>query len=101
MRGSRTPPLDEPGREALLLPVEAGLAHWPAVVVDPDQARRLGMGQGISLDPQAAGTPADPAPGAPLPVNILTPAGRSLGLGELEAGLQLRPRRLFRWASAQ
>ena len=35
---------------ALLLPVEAGLSHWPTVVVDEDQGRRLGMGQWVQLE---------------------------------------------------
>ncbi|MBW8369164.1 MAG: tRNA pseudouridine(55) synthase TruB [Arenimonas sp.] len=35
---------------SLLLPVEAGLSHWPTVVVDPDQGRRLGMGQWVQLE---------------------------------------------------
>ena len=38
----------EAALDALLLPVEAGLAHWPAVVVDPAQVLRLGQGQAVS-----------------------------------------------------
>lgn len=71
-----------------LLPVEAGLVHWPAVPVDPEAARRLGQGQGV------------PVPGrAPGEVNITDLNGRSLGLGEVGADARLRPKRLFRWAS--
>ncbi|MBP6626680.1 MAG: tRNA pseudouridine(55) synthase TruB [Arenimonas sp.] len=103
--------LDEPAREALLLPVEAGLAHWPAVVVDAEQARRLGLGQGIVLElsglkslPQGQGsTPVGgtsvPISTRPQAVNITNAAGRSLGLGELAPDAILRPKRLFRWAA--
>lgn len=74
---------------ALLLPVEAGLAHWPAVVVDADQARRLGQGQAIPVAGVAAASE----------LNITDPAGRSLGLGSLGEDGLLRPKRLFCWAS--
>ena len=81
----------EAALDARLLPVEAGLAHFPAVALDPDQARRLGQGQFLSLPGQA---PADT-------VNITDLNGRSLGLGALGDEGVLRPKRLFRWASAQ
>lgn len=81
--------LDEAGREALLLPIEAGLAGWRRVVLDPEQARRLGQGQTLVL---ADG----PAPGA---VALFGQAGRALGLGEVDEGGRLRPQRLFRWAA--
>jgi len=77
--------------DARLLPVEAGLAHFPALALDPDQARRLGQGQVLPI-PGAA--PAET-------VNITDLNGRSLGLGELREDGSLRPKRLFRWASAQ
>ncbi|KFN48408.1 tRNA pseudouridine(55) synthase TruB [Arenimonas metalli] len=91
--------------EALLLPVEAGLAHWPAVVVEPDQARRLGQGQAVSglksllqgADEVPVGGPSGPKP---FTVNLLDESGRSLGLGEWREDGQLWPKRLFRWASA-
>lgn len=86
--------VDEGGETALearLLPVEAGLAHFPALALDPDQARRLGQGQVL---PIASAAPADM-------LNITDLNGRSLGLGELREDGSLRPRRLFRWASAQ
>ncbi len=104
--------LDEPAREALLLPVEAGLAHWPTVVVDADQARRLGLGQGVSVEPSGLkslpqGSSPSPVGGtsvpistSPLAINITNADGRSLGLGELSSDATLRPKRLFRWASA-
>ena len=76
---------------ARLLPVEAGLAHFPALALDPDQARRLGQGQVLPFPGNA--------PAAT--VNITDLNGRSLGLGELREDGSLRPKRLFRWASAQ
>ena len=112
----------EAGLEALLLPVEAGLAHWPTVVVDWDEGRRVGMGQWVQLGesglrslPQGVAstmgpsgpvlsTAIDPVGGTSVPthlaVNILDETGRSLGLGELSGDGKLRAKRLFRWASA-
>jgi tRNA pseudouridine55 synthase len=87
----------EPALEALLLPVEAGLAHWPAVVVDPAQALRLGQGQAVSGLKSPVGGPSGPKP---FTVNLLDGTGRSLGLGEWREDGQLWPKRLFRWASA-
>lgn len=110
----------EPGLEALLLPVEQGLAHWPSVTVDWDEGRRLGMGQTVQLEAsglkallQGAGSVSGPSgpvlvtppaggPSGPtlLAVNVLNETGRSLGLGELAQDGKLRAKRLFRWASA-
>jgi tRNA pseudouridine55 synthase len=73
--------------DALLLPVEAGLAGWPEVRLDPDQARRLGQGQSV---PGMAGSG---------DVHVRAADGTSLGLGEVDAEGVLRPKRLFRWAS--
>ncbi|HEU0153657.1 MAG TPA: tRNA pseudouridine(55) synthase TruB [Arenimonas sp.] len=87
----------EPALDALLLPVEAGLAHWPAAVVDAGEARRLGQGQAVSTLGSAPGGAPGPIPAT---VNLLDPAGRSLGLGEWREDGQLWPKRLFRWASA-
>jgi tRNA pseudouridine55 synthase len=71
--------------DALLLPVEAGLAGWPEVRLDAVQALRLGQGQAVDLDADLAGD-----------VHVRDVAGRSLGLGEIDAAGVLRPRRLFR-----
>jgi tRNA pseudouridine55 synthase len=81
----------EAALETRLLPVEAGLSHWPSLALDPEQARRLGQGQVL---PMPGSDPVET-------VNITDLNGRSLGLGELREDGQLRPRRLFRWASAQ
>ena len=76
--------------DALLLPVEAGLAGWPEVRLGAEQARRLGQGQFIDLDSDLSGD-----------VHVRDATGRSLGLGEIDAAGVLRPKRLFSWASVQ
>ena len=112
----------EAALEALLLPVEAGLSHWPTVVVDEDQGRRLGMGQWVQLEasglqsvPQGVASAMGPSgpvllatalpvggPSGPtlLTVNVLNAEGRSLGLADLAEDGKVRAKRLFRWASA-
>jgi tRNA pseudouridine55 synthase len=79
--------LDEPGREACLLPVEAGLADWPRLALDSDQARRLGQGQRFVVDAAA---------GRCLAIDA---DGRALGLVEVSAIGELSSQRLFRWAA--
>jgi tRNA pseudouridine55 synthase len=76
--------------DALLLPVDAGLAGWPEVRLDASQALRLGQGQFVDLDSDLAGE-----------VHVRDVAGRSLGLGEIDSAGVLRPKRLFSWASVQ
>lgn len=79
----------EDALEAVLLPIEAGLADWPSVALDKDQARRLGQGQALRLH--------DPVP--PGDIHATGEGGRSLGLAEVDAEGWLRPKRLFRWAA--
>jgi tRNA pseudouridine55 synthase len=75
--------------QACLLPISAGLVDWPSLILDDDQARRLGQGQTVPLT----------VPIPPGPVHVLDALGRSLGLAEAgEEGI-LRAKRLFRWAS--
>lgn len=78
----------EPALDALLLPVEAGLAHFPAVVLDPEQARRIARGQPVPV----AGPPETE-------LNLTDLNGRSLGLGRRGEDGQVWPKRLFRWAA--
>ncbi|WP_246149832.1 tRNA pseudouridine(55) synthase TruB [Arenimonas fontis] len=73
--------------EALLLPVGAGLAHWPTVALDAERAARVGRGQAVSLTGRVPGR-----------VHMVGPDGASLGLGEVDEAGRLHPRRLFRWA---
>jgi len=80
----------EHGLDACLLPVEAGMASWPAVEVDPGQALRLGRGQQVRS-----------GFGPPREVAIFDAAGRALGLGQVGPDGGLAPRRLFSWAAVQ
>jgi tRNA pseudouridine55 synthase len=75
--------------DALLLPIEAGLAHTPQLVLDPDQALRLGQGQVLPWPTSL------PAGG----YAAMSQDGRALALVELQADGGLRPRRLLRWAA--
>ena len=79
----------EAGIECLLLPLEAGMANWPTISLDAEQALALGRGQPVQL-----------APGAALAeLNALDAQGRSLGLVAMDEAGVLRARRLFRWAA--
>jgi tRNA pseudouridine55 synthase len=80
--------MDEPAREALLLPVEAGLVDWSRLPLDAVQSQRLGQGQRFTLEA---------APGRYLAVDA---ANVALGLVEVDADGTLRSQRLFRWAAA-
>ena len=75
----------EAALDALLLPVEAGLAAFPAVALDADAARRLGQGQAVDVSPAAATEVVD----------ARGPDGRSLGLARIDDAGRLWPRRLF------
>jgi tRNA pseudouridine55 synthase len=75
----------EAALEATLLPVDAGLAHFPAIALAADDARRVGQGQAVPV----AGAAATDV------VNITGPDGRSLGLGRIDDDGLLRPKRLF------
>jgi tRNA pseudouridine55 synthase len=77
------------GLDACLLPIERGMVAWPEVVVGPAQAVRLGRGQAVV-----------PVAGPAGEVAILDHAGRALGLGQLDAGARLQPKRMFAWACA-
>jgi tRNA pseudouridine55 synthase len=73
-----------------LLPIEEGLAGLASVHLDADQARRLGLGQPVTI----AGSLAAPE----TIVAIRSQDGRVLGLGSLDASGVLRTQRLFTWA---
>lgn len=69
-----------------LLPIETALAGRDAIDLDEEEACRIGQGQRLVR----GGTPG---------LKILFgPNRRLLGLGELDPGGILRPRRLFSWA---
>jgi tRNA pseudouridine55 synthase len=79
----------EAALDACLLPIEAGLAAFPRVVLDAAQARRLGQGQRFQVEQ------VEPAE----QVAIYDEAGRVLGLGEIDADRVVRPGRLFTWTT--
>lgn len=79
--------LDEPAREACLLPVEAGLADWPRLPLDAEEARRLGQGQRFGVEAGA---------GRYLAVDS---SGRALGLVSVSDSGELSSQRLFSWAA--
>jgi tRNA pseudouridine55 synthase len=76
--------------DACLLPIETGMSAWPQVAINAAQAERLGQGQSVAGGFHPPGS-----------VAIFDEAGRALGLGEVDAGGQLRPQRLFSWACVQ
>lgn len=79
------------GRQALdavLLPVEAGLAGYPTLTLDAADARRFGQGQ-VLRAPQLT-------PGQL--VVVCDADSRALGLASADADGKLRIQRLFRWA---
>ncbi len=79
--------MDEAGRDACLLPLEAGLSDWPRLPLDGPQARRLGQGQRFAVAAALGDYVA------------IDPDGRALGLVSVDAGGELSTRRLFRWAA--
>ncbi|MEN5365827.1 tRNA pseudouridine(55) synthase TruB [Stenotrophomonas sp. TWI273] len=75
---------DEAGMEALLLPLDAGLAHYPRVTLDDEQARRFRVGQRIrdASWPQGG-------------VVVFGPVEAIQGLGQVDETGLLAPQRLF------
>lgn len=76
--------------DACLLPIESGMASWPAVHVTVAQAQRLGHGQMVTGPFRTTGS-----------VALLDDDGRALGLGMVADDGILRAQRLFRWAVVQ
>ncbi|WP_313139773.1 tRNA pseudouridine(55) synthase TruB [Stenotrophomonas sp.] len=75
---------DEAAMDALLLPLAEGLAHYPRVELDAEQAHRFCMGQRLRNAAWAQGG-----------VAVYGPEGKIQGLGQVdEAGL-LAPQRRF------
>lgn len=82
--------LGEAVLDAAVLPVEQALRAVPKLMLDAEQARRLGMGQPVRL-PEAAETVE--------PVQLCDESGRSLGLVHIGPDGLVRVQRLFRWAA--
>jgi tRNA pseudouridine55 synthase len=83
---------DEGALDALLLPVDAGLAGQPECLLDSAQARALWLGQPVRVPVAGAGS-------AALHV-ARDPSGRPLGLVHVRPDGRLHVQRLFRWAAA-
>jgi tRNA pseudouridine55 synthase len=75
---------DETALEALLLPLAAGLADYPRVDLDAEQAPRFSVGQRLRNPAWGAGT-----------VAVYGPNGPILGLGEVDETGRLSPQRCF------
>jgi tRNA pseudouridine55 synthase len=75
-----------------LIAAQDALRHLPAVTLDAEGARRLGLGQAVTARtpwPEAA------AAGVPATVLLFGDAGRFMGLGLADRQGQVRPKRLF------
>lgn len=81
--------LDPDGRDALLLPIEAGLGHLPRISLAAEAVARLRQGQRIE-SPQ-------PTPGE----FILWHEARVIGRGRVDEEGVLHPERLFKTTSQQ
>lgn len=78
--------------DAALLPIEAGLADFPRVDIDADQARSLGHGQPVQL--------ASALNQAGVLAAVHGQDGRVLGIGRIDDAGRVLPQRLFAWAAA-
>jgi len=73
-----------------LLPIDRGLPDWPALELSASAVTRVRQGQAIGRADLGAGGATQGGP-----VRILDPAGRLVGLGEIDGFGGLRPRRIF------
>lgn len=67
-----------------LLPVDAGLEHWPKAEITEGQGARFCHGNAVIVDGQQAGM-----------VRVYEQGGRILGIGETRTDNQTYPKRLF------
>jgi len=75
---------EQAAMEALLLPLAAGLADYPRIDLDAEQAPRFSVGQRLRDPAWGAGT-----------VAVYGPNGPILGLGEVDETGRLSPQRCF------
>ncbi len=73
------------GLDALLMPADTCVAHWPAVQLNVENARKVAMGQTVQSGSTSAG-----------PVRIVGPTGEFIGVGAVLDDQRLEPRRLLR-----
>lgn len=76
--------LRDPG-SVVLLPADAALPQLPSVTVDDGRVARLLHGQAVDVTGVAAAAR----------IRVYGPGGRFVGLGEVQAGGTLHPRRIF------
>ncbi len=83
--------------DSLLLPLDAGLAHLPAVSIDEAGEASFQRGQSAFCVNSGTACP-DRLTEADLPCRVYDGAGRLVGLGELTgSGEQVAPRRVLQW----
>jgi tRNA pseudouridine55 synthase len=76
--------------DAVLMPVETALSAIPKLIVDEQQARKIGMGQKLQLSNMNEAVQL---------IQLCNPAGRCLGLAGIDASGFVKIQRLFCWAS--
>ncbi|WP_058834903.1 tRNA pseudouridine(55) synthase TruB [Luteimonas abyssi] len=76
--------------DACLLPIETGMTAWPEVRLSAPQALALSFGRTVEGGFSPRGE-----------VGVFDAGGRALGLGDIDDGGRLRPKRLFSWAVSQ
>ncbi len=72
------------GLDALLLPLDAALAGWPALVLSAADAFRAGQGQAVAVATAPAGL-----------VRLYAPGPVFIGMGEVDDDGRMQPRRLL------
>jgi tRNA pseudouridine55 synthase len=68
----------------LLLPIDAGLSHWPKIEITPGQAARFSNGNPVIVDSKETEL-----------VRVYDQEGKILGLAETRPDSQAHPKRLF------
>jgi tRNA pseudouridine55 synthase len=76
--------------DAVLMPVEIALSTIPKLIVDDEQARKIGMGQKITVSNMNEAIDL---------IQLCSPEGRCLGLASVDATGMVKVQRLFCWAS--
>jgi tRNA pseudouridine55 synthase len=80
----------EAALDAVLMPVEVALSAIPKIIIDEQQARKIGMGQKIQLNNVNEQIEL---------IQLCNPEGRCLGLAGIDDTGLVKVQRLFCWAS--